>query len=184
MTKTDTRNVSATVAQIRRLEKAGCEVVRVAVPDREAAGKLGEIRKRIRIPLIADIHFDFRLALEIQEDELRREIECLNGSFPLPPEKVGKFIEAFREEVRGISPERWREEMEMTLPGENSLLSDGGIRASLWENALHRCENDFQDSELELIERFIRDHRKAKNILNLRIQNKISLSTPLDKPPA
>jgi (E)-4-hydroxy-3-methylbut-2-enyl-diphosphate synthase len=67
MTKTDTRNVSATVAQIRRLEKAGCEVIRVAVPDREAAGKLGEIRKRIGIPLIADIHFDFRLALQALE---------------------------------------------------------------------------------------------------------------------
>ena len=67
MTKTDTRNVSATVAQIRRLEEAGCEVIRVAVPDREAAGKLGEIRKRIRIPLIADIHFDYRLALEALE---------------------------------------------------------------------------------------------------------------------
>ena len=64
MTKTDTRNVAGTVAQIRRLERAGCEVVRVAVPDGEAARKLGEIRKKIAIPLIADIHFDYRLALE------------------------------------------------------------------------------------------------------------------------
>lgn len=64
MTQTDTRNVAATVSQIRRLEKAGCELARVAVPDREAAGKLGEIKKRIGIPLIADIHFDYRLALE------------------------------------------------------------------------------------------------------------------------
>ena len=63
MTKTDTRDVAGTVAQIRRLERAGCELVRVAVPDREAARKLGEIRKRIRLPLIADIHFDYRLAL-------------------------------------------------------------------------------------------------------------------------
>jgi (E)-4-hydroxy-3-methylbut-2-enyl-diphosphate synthase len=64
MTKTDTRNVAATVAQIRRLEKAGCEVIRVAVPDREAASKLGEIKRKISIPMIADIHFDYRLALE------------------------------------------------------------------------------------------------------------------------
>ena len=64
MTKTDTRNVSATVAQILLLQKAGCEIVRVAVPDREAAQKLGEIKKRIDIPIIADIHFDYRLALE------------------------------------------------------------------------------------------------------------------------
>lgn len=64
MTNTDTRNVRATVRQIRSLERAGCEIVRVAAPDRAAALALGEIRSRISIPLIADIHFDYRLALE------------------------------------------------------------------------------------------------------------------------
>jgi (E)-4-hydroxy-3-methylbut-2-enyl-diphosphate synthase len=63
MTKTDTRDVKAAVSQIKRLEKAGCEIIRVAIPDGEAARCLGEIRKRIRIPLVADIHFDHRLAL-------------------------------------------------------------------------------------------------------------------------
>ncbi len=67
MTKTDTRNVRATVSQINRLEKAGCEIVRLAVPDGEAARSLGEIRKRVRVPLIADIHFDHRLALSALE---------------------------------------------------------------------------------------------------------------------
>jgi len=64
MTKTDTRDVRATVAQIRRLERAGCEIIRVAVPDAAAAAALGEIRKRSRLPLVADIHFDHRLALK------------------------------------------------------------------------------------------------------------------------
>lgn len=64
MTNTDTRDVEATVAQIKRLEEAGCEIVRVAVPDREAAQALRRIKEKIRIPLIADIHFDHRLALE------------------------------------------------------------------------------------------------------------------------
>ena len=64
MTDTDTRDVEATAAQIRRLEEQGCEIVRVAVPDREAAAALAAIRKRIHIPLIADIHFDYQLALE------------------------------------------------------------------------------------------------------------------------
>jgi len=64
MTCTDTRDVRATVAQIRELEEAGCELIRVAVPDAEAAEALGTIKKRISIPLIADIHFNFRLALE------------------------------------------------------------------------------------------------------------------------
>jgi (E)-4-hydroxy-3-methylbut-2-enyl-diphosphate synthase len=64
MTKTDTRDVKATSLQIRKLAKAGCEIVRVAVPDMEAARALGSIRKSIPIPMIADIHFDWRLALE------------------------------------------------------------------------------------------------------------------------
>lgn len=64
MTTTDTRDVESTLRQINELCDAGCEVVRVAVPDKEAANKLGEIKTRSPIPLIADIHFDWRLALE------------------------------------------------------------------------------------------------------------------------
>jgi (E)-4-hydroxy-3-methylbut-2-enyl-diphosphate synthase len=63
MTKTDTRDVKATASQIRRLEKAGAEIVRLAIPDGEAARALGEIKRQARVPLIADIHFDHRLAL-------------------------------------------------------------------------------------------------------------------------
>ena len=64
MTKTDTRDVSSTVNQILQLEEVGCELVRVAVPDMEAAEALSKIKKQIHIPLIADIHFDPRLAIE------------------------------------------------------------------------------------------------------------------------
>jgi (E)-4-hydroxy-3-methylbut-2-enyl-diphosphate synthase len=64
MTKTDTRDVRATVRQIRALERAGCEIIRLAVPDREAAAALGKIKGAVGIPVIADIHFDWRLALE------------------------------------------------------------------------------------------------------------------------
>jgi (E)-4-hydroxy-3-methylbut-2-enyl-diphosphate synthase len=63
MTKTDTRDIRKTVYQIRRLEEAGCEIVRVAVVDQEAARAIMEIKKKIRIPLIADIHFHPHLAL-------------------------------------------------------------------------------------------------------------------------
>ena len=63
MTSTDTRDVEATVAQIGALSEAGCEIVRVAVPDEAAAAAIRQIRDRIRIPLIADIHFQHRLAL-------------------------------------------------------------------------------------------------------------------------
>ncbi len=64
MTTTDTRDIKKTVNAIHDLEDAGCEIVRVAVPDLEAAEALGEIKKQIGIPLVADIHFDYRLALE------------------------------------------------------------------------------------------------------------------------
>lgn len=64
MTKTDTRDVRATVRQIKNLEALGCEIIRVAVPDQQAAQAIGRIKKSIKIPLIADIHFDYRLALE------------------------------------------------------------------------------------------------------------------------
>jgi (E)-4-hydroxy-3-methylbut-2-enyl-diphosphate synthase len=63
MTKTDTRDVEATLLQIWSLEAAGCEIVRVAVPVKEAGEKLAEIKKQIRIPLVADIHFNYKLAL-------------------------------------------------------------------------------------------------------------------------
>ncbi len=67
MCNTDTRNVDETVAQILALEEAGCELVRVAIPDMAAANAVGEIKKRIHIPLVADIHFDYRLALRVME---------------------------------------------------------------------------------------------------------------------
>lgn len=68
MTNTDTRNLEATVAQIHRLEDAGCELIRVAVLDMEAAGTIKKIRDQIKIPLIADIHFDHRLAVASMEN--------------------------------------------------------------------------------------------------------------------
>jgi (E)-4-hydroxy-3-methylbut-2-enyl-diphosphate synthase len=63
MTNTPTQNVAATLAQIRRLEDAGCEIVRLAVPDIEAVAALARIKRQARIPVIADVHFDHRLAI-------------------------------------------------------------------------------------------------------------------------
>ena len=73
MTKTDTRDVDATVRQIHELEEVGCEIIRSAVPDMEAAQAMGAIKKRIHIPLIADIHFHYQLALECVE----QGVDCL-----------------------------------------------------------------------------------------------------------
>ncbi len=68
MTTTDTRDVESTIAQIKALEDAGCEIARVAVPNREAAAALHRIKEGISTPLIADIHFDYRLALKAIEE--------------------------------------------------------------------------------------------------------------------
>ena len=67
MTNTRTQDAPATVAQILRLEQAGCEIVRVAVPDESAAASIGLIKNKITIPLIADIHFDYKLAIRSAE---------------------------------------------------------------------------------------------------------------------
>ncbi|MEG2787844.1 MAG: flavodoxin-dependent (E)-4-hydroxy-3-methylbut-2-enyl-diphosphate synthase [Romboutsia sp.] len=64
MTNTDTRDADATINQIKRLEEVGCDIVRIAVPDMEAAKNIGKIKSSVSIPVIADIHFDYRLALE------------------------------------------------------------------------------------------------------------------------
>ena len=68
MTNTKTENVKETVDQILRLEAAGCEIIRCAVPTMEAAEALKEIKKQIHIPLVADIHFDYRLAIAAIEN--------------------------------------------------------------------------------------------------------------------
>ena len=95
MTNTDTRDCRSTVEQIKRLEEAGCEIVRVAVPDDQAADALTMIKKSIRIPVIADIHFDYRLAIRAMRsgaDAIRINPGNIGG-----PEKVKKVIDVARE---------------------------------------------------------------------------------------
>lgn len=98
MTTTKTHDVKATVAQIKRLEEAGCQIVRVACPDMRAAEAIGEIKKEISIPLVADIHFDYKLALKAIEkgaDKIR-----INPGNIGKREKVEAVVKAAKE--RGI----------------------------------------------------------------------------------
>ena len=67
MTNTETCDVAATVAQIRALEAVGPDIVRVSVPSMEAAAAFGKIRKQVNLPLVADIHFDYKIALAVAE---------------------------------------------------------------------------------------------------------------------
>lgn len=98
MTNTDTRNARATIEQIKRLEEAGCDIVRVAVPDAEAAEAVERIKKGTGLPLVADIHFDYRLALACMEngvDKIRLNPGNIGG-----PDRVRKVVEMAK--ARGI----------------------------------------------------------------------------------
>ena len=95
MTNTRTEDVDATVAQIKRLEAAGCEIVRATVPTEEAAKALKAIRREISVPLVADIHFDYRmaiLAIENGADKIRINPGNIGG-----PEKLRAVVDAARE---------------------------------------------------------------------------------------
>ncbi len=95
MTNTRTEDIKATVAQIKRLETAGCEIVRSTVPTEEAAKAIKEIKKEIKIPLVADIHFDYRmaiLAIENGADKIRINPGNIGGA-----EKLRMVVEAAKE---------------------------------------------------------------------------------------
>jgi (E)-4-hydroxy-3-methylbut-2-enyl-diphosphate synthase len=98
MTTTKTHDVKATVAEIKRLEEAGCQIVRLAVPDMRAAEAIAEIKKQVSVPLVADIHFDYKLALKAIEggiDKIR-----INPGNIGKREKVEAVVKAAKE--RGI----------------------------------------------------------------------------------
>lgn len=95
MTNTKTKDVEATVKQIKELETAGCEIIRVAVLDMEDAKSLGAIKAQIAIPLVADIHFDYQLALEAVRQGVDK-IRINPGNIP-DREKVKMIVEACKE---------------------------------------------------------------------------------------
>ena len=110
MTNTKTEDVKATVEQILRLERAGCEIIRCTVPTLEAAAAIREIKKQIHIPLVADIHFDYRMALAAIEngaDKIR-----INPGNIGNPERVKAVVDAAKERnipIRvGVNSGSWR----------------------------------------------------------------------------
>jgi len=100
MTKTDTRDINATISQLKELEECGCEIIRIAVPDREAAEGIPAIKKNTSLPIIADIHFDYRLALASLEagvDGLR-----LNPGNIRDRKQIAAVVSAAREREKPI----------------------------------------------------------------------------------
>ena len=171
MTKTDTRDVKATVRQIHGLEEAGCEIIRSAVPDMEAAKAMAEIKKQIHIPLIADIHFHYQLALECANGG----VDCLrlNPGNLRDEGQVRQVIQVSKERgipirigvnfgslppVGGIGRTRgFSRHMDLVnkLPKEGDVTEgdysvvDHMVATALWEISLLE-EQDFDDIKISL----------------------------------
>ncbi len=134
MTNTKTENIEATVAQILALEKVGCEIIRCAVPTMEAAKALAEIKKQISIPLVADIHFDYRLAIAAMEygaDKVRINPGNIGSS-----EKIKAVVDVAKERQIPLRVGVNSGSLEKQL-----IEKYGGVTAEgLVESALHQAE--------------------------------------------
>lgn len=143
MTNTDTSNIPTTVAQINRLQEVGCEIIRVAVPDMSAAHAISQIKKAISIPVIADIHFDWRLAvasIEAGADGIRINPGNLGGK-----KRLARVVEKSREygiPIRvGINAGSLEKDIRLKYGGprpealvESALRNVGLIRDMGWES--------------------------------------------------
>jgi len=169
MTCTDTRDVETTVSQIKRLENAGCEIVRVAVPDMEAAGAIEEIKKMITIPLIADIHFDHKLAIH----SIRNGADCIR----INPGNTGK------DKIREIIREAKKHDVSIRVginagSLEKDILATHGAPTSsaLVESALRNIEL-FEDMDFTAIKVSL----KASDVSTMIEANR-AMSTATDYP--
>lgn len=148
MTNTKTQDAEATVRQIEALASAGCDIVRLAVPDKEAAANIGAIKAQVKVPLVADIHFDYRLALIAIEqgiDALRLNPGNIGGA-----ENVRRVAEAAK--ARGIPI---RIGVNAGSLDKRLLEKYGGVTAeALVESALEHVrlleEQDFYDMKISL----------------------------------
>ena len=147
MTNTNTCDVNATVAQIRELEEAGCEIIRVAVPDQEAVDAIPEIIKKINLPLIADIHFNYQLAIDAMKNGVAA-IRINPGN--ISGEKIREVIQVAKERdvvIRiGVNAGSLQKDM---------VLEYGGVTAeALVASALKNIElfeeEGFQNLKLSL----------------------------------
>ncbi len=149
MTKTDTRDAQATVRQIRELEEAGCEIIRCAVPDMEAAQALAEIKKQISIPLVADIHFHYQLALEAV-----KSVDCLrlNPGNIRDPERVKEVVRAAKE--RGI-PIRIGVNFG-SLPPVNAIgMKSGASRHQDGVNTLAKAGEELAEGQISVVDHMV-----------------------------
>ncbi len=143
MTNTDTRNIEETVKQINELQEAGCEIVRVAVPDEDAAEAIPAIKRKIHIPLIADIHFHYQLALKAIENGADG-IRINPGN--MAKEKISQIVRAAKDRQTVI-----RIGVNAGSLQKDLVLDYGGVTAeALYVSALRNIEM-FEDMGFDLI---------------------------------
>lgn len=132
MTNTDTRDVPATIAQIRAVVRAGAEIVRIAVPDMAAAQAIREIKKEVSVPIVADIHYDHRLALAALEagaDKLR-----LNPGNIRDPQKIREVAQVAKEKGVPIRVGVNAGSLDPRFLGEKKEVTpEALVKAALWE---------------------------------------------------
>jgi (E)-4-hydroxy-3-methylbut-2-enyl-diphosphate synthase len=155
MTNTDTRDVKATVAQIKALEEAGCEIIRVALPDKEAVWAIPAIKKKIHLPLIADIHFNYRLAI----DAIKHGVAGIRiNPGNIARDKIVEIIKVAKEREAVI-----RIGVNAGSLQKDLLLKYGGATAeALVESALKNIEL-FEDENFGLIKLSL----KSSDVLNM-----------------
>lgn len=167
MTNTFTYDINSTVNQIQELEREGCELVRVAVPDEKSAKVLGKIKSKIRIPLIADIHFDWRLALEALNqgvDKLR--INPGNITEPKKIKEIARFASRRNVPIRiGVNSGSISKEILNKYKNPNA---EALAESALWEIKILE-EEGFQDIIISLKSHDVIETVKAYQILAKKI---------------
>lgn len=151
MTNTQTEDIAATVAQIKRLEDVGADIVRVSVPDMEAAEAFGKIRKLVNVPLIADIHFDYKIALRVAE----LGVDCLR----INPGNIGN-----QDKIRAVVS---------SAKDKNIPIRIGVNAGSLGKDLLRKYKEPCADAMLESALRNI-DLLDKENFHNYKISMKSS----------
>jgi hypothetical protein len=115
------------------------------------------------------------VALTVEEEDLRKQIAADKRISPLLKERLEKFIQVFRDEIAGISPERFEEETEEVEEGESFLCAYGCLKDSRWARILNQCRLYFDESELKVINRIIDENRHPPDVLSIRVGRQISV---------
>ncbi|MDD4563967.1 MAG: flavodoxin-dependent (E)-4-hydroxy-3-methylbut-2-enyl-diphosphate synthase [Eubacteriales bacterium] len=164
MTNTDTRNIAETVRQIERLTESGCDIVRCAIPDMEAAEAFGEIKKKVKVPLVADIHFDYRIAIASIKngaDKVRINPGNIGSN-----ERVKAVVDAAKERRIPIRVGVNSGSLEKEILKKYQGVTAGGLVESGLRNIKMIEDMNFSDLVISLKSSDVRLNYKAYNLIH------------------